>query len=411
MARRRYVAGLDLGSSKVAVIVAELRDDGVPVITGVGTSTSLGMKRGVVVDIERTVRSIQEAVERAERMSGVPVKSVYINISGAHVGTCNNRGVIAVSREDKEITQEDVDRVMEAARVMNIPSDREIVHVLPRQFIVDGYDGVRDPVGMMGVRLEVEAQIVTGAVTSIQNVLRSVYRAGLDVEDVVLAALASGEAVLQPAEKELGVVVVDIGAGTTDLAIFEQGSLWYASVIPVGGEHITSDLAVGLRTPINQAESVKLEYGRALASMVPDDAYVVISGIGGSSRREVSQKTVSTIIEARAQEIADLIAAEIQKSGYSRVIPGGLVVTGGSSELPGFLDLLSQRLDMPVRKGVPLGVAGMIDAVSSPSLACAVGLTMFAGRQLFSKGPRSDSYYDEDQSLLSRIIGYFKSLF
>ncbi|HHV80012.1 MAG TPA: cell division protein FtsA [Firmicutes bacterium] len=410
MARRRYVTGLDLGSSKVSAVVAELREDGLPVIAGVGTSTSAGMKRGVVVDIERTVKSIAEAVERAERMSGVPVKSAYINISGAHVGTCNNRGVIAVSREDKEITQEDVDRVMEAARVINIPSDREIVHVLPRQFVVDGYEGVRDPVGMMGVRLEVEAQIVTGAVTSIQNVLRSVYRAGLQVDDVVLAALASGEAVLQPAEKELGVVVVDIGGGTTDLAIFEQGSLWYAGVIPIGGEHITNDLAVGLRTPINQAESVKVRYGKALASLVPDDAYITVTGVGGSSKREASQKTVCTIIEARAQEIAEMIGAEIQKSGYSRIIPGGLVVTGGCSELPGFIDLLSERLDMPARKGTPGGVAGLVDAASSPSLACAVGLVIFASKQLGSKEPGGE-VLSEDESFMGRVVNFFRSLF
>lgn len=410
MARRQYVTGLDLGSSKVSAVVAELGEDGVPIIAGVGSSASVGMKRGVVVDIERTMKSIAEAVERAERMSGVPIKSAYISISGAHIGTCNNRGVIAVSREDKEITQEDVDRVMEAARVMNIPSDREIVHVLPRQFLVDGYDGVRDPVGMMGVRLEVEAQIVTGAVTSIQNVLRSVYKAGLQVDDVVLGALASGEAVLQPAEKELGVVVVDIGGGTTDLAIFEQGSLWYAGVIPVGGEHITSDLAVGLRTPINQAEGVKLEYGKAMASMVPDDAYITISGVGGSSKREVSQKTVCTIIEARVQEIADMVAQEIQKSGYSRVIPGGLVVTGGCSELPGLIELLSERLDMPARKGAPGGVSGLVDAASSPALACAVGLVIFAGRQLCSK-ESGGAALDEDESFFGRIVNFFRSLF
>ncbi|NPV71626.1 MAG: cell division protein FtsA [Firmicutes bacterium] len=405
---RDFVVGLDVGTGKVAAVVAQV-GQGAPNIIGVGVAPSTGMRKGVVVDIEGTARSVQEAVGRAERMAGVTASSVYLSISGAHIQSFNNRGVVAVTADDKEITEADVQRVIEAARVFNLSSDREIIHVLPREFIVDGYDGVRDPVGMMGVRLEVEAQIVTGAVTSVQNLLRSIYKAGLEVEDVVLAPLASGEAVLQAAEKDLGVVVVDMGAGTTDVAIFEQGSLWYAGVIPLGGDHITNDVAVGLRTPVTQAEKIKIDDGTVLSGDGDADAMVSIPNVGGTGKREVSRKVLASIIEARVREIFGLVEKEIKKSGYPNVIAGGAVLTGGSPQMAGIADLSAEALDLPVRLGMPSGVEGLKDIVSSPPFATAVGLVLFANKDKGRLQAKRDT--KPAGSIFSRVRNAFKDLF
>lgn len=397
-----------MGTGKVAAVVAQLEQEA-PNIIGVGVATNRGMRKGVVVDIEGTARSVQEAVGRAERMAGVTAKSVYLSVAGAHIASFNNRGVVAVTAEDKEITEADVQRVIEAARVFNLPSDREIIHVLPREFIVDGYDGVRDPVGMMGVRLEVEAQIVTGAVTSVQNLLRSIYKAGFEVDDVVLSPLASGEAVLQAAEKDLGVAIVDIGAGTTDVAIFEQGSLWYAGVVPLGGDHITSDVAVGLRTPVTQAEKIKIDYGAAMAEDARDDAMVSIPNMGGTGKREVSQKMLTSIIEARTREIFGLVANEIKKSGYPSVVPGGAVLTGGGASMTGVVDLCERALDMPVRLGTPRGVEGLKDIVSSPAFATSVGVVLFASRDRTRMQTKRET--KTGGSVFGRIRSVFRELF
>ncbi|MCR4399012.1 MAG: cell division protein FtsA [Firmicutes bacterium] len=407
MPPRDFVVGLDVGTSKVAAVVAQL-DQGTPTVIGVGVAPNTGMRKGVVVDMEGTARSVQDAVGRAERMAGVTAKSVHLSISGSHIASFNNRGVVAVTAEDREITESDVQRVIEAARVFSLPSDREVIHVLPREFVVDGYDGVKDPVGMMGVRLEVEAQIVTGAVTSVQNLLRSVYKAGFEVDDIVLSPLASGESVLQAAEKELGVAVVDVGAGTTDVAIFAQGSLWYAAVVPVGGDHITNDVAVGLRTPTNQADRIKIEYG-FIGEEGDADASVTISTMGGIGKREVPLKLLSSIIEARAREIFGLVSKELKKSGYPSVIPGGAVLTGGSSQMKGMAGLCAQVLDMPVRLGSPEGVEGLRDIVSGPAFATAVGLVLFAGKDRARTQSRKDSR--ADGSFLGRVRKAFRELF
>lgn len=408
MPRRDFVVGLDIGTSKVAVVTALASEDGQVNVIGVGTSPSTGMKKGVVVDIDGTVKSIASAVEQANRMAGVDIKSVYVSVTGAHVSSVNNRGVVAVGREDKEIMQEDVDRVMEAARVLNIPSDREIIHVLPREFVVDGYDGVRDPVGMMGVRLEVEAQIVTGAVTSMQNLLRAVYKAGLEVDDVVLAPLASGEAVLNPAERELGVAVIDMGAGTTDVAIFEKGSLWHASVLPLGGDYITNDIAVGLRTPTTQAEKIKIQYGASRVSMVPEDVSFDLPTVGGTKEKSVSRATLAGIIEPRVQEILMMVDRELKKAGYGSVLPGGAVLTGGSSLLPGMSEYAGEVLDLPTRVGAPAGVGGLKDVVSSPAYATAVGLVLFAARERSKSSPRQK---ESQGGLFDRIRAWFREFF
>lgn len=381
MARRAYAAGLDVGTSKVAMVIGAPAHDGGVDIIGVGTSPAAGMRRGVVVDIDATVQSITDACEKAERMAGLKVKSVYVGAGGPHMTTINNRGVVAVSRPDREITEDDQARVMEAARVLSVPADREIVHVLPRQFIVDGYDGVKDPVGMMGVRLEVEALIVTGAVSSLQNIMRCVFRAGLQVDELVLSTLAAGEAVLHPAERELGVMLVDMGAGTTQVALYGEGSLWQATVVPLGGAHITNDIAVGLRTPVQQAEAIKVTHGRAQGSGEDDDAWLGVPGTAGSSQRQVSRRILNTIIEARVQEILDLVAQQLKFLGYPQALPAGAVFTGGASALQGMVELAEARLTMPVRTGAPVLSGGLDDIVRDPALATAVGLVMRALQQ------------------------------
>jgi len=378
--KRDLVVGVDIGTSKVAAIVGEVRREGSCDIIGFGACPSTGMRKGVVVDIDGISRSITEAVEKASRMAGVEVRSAFISISGSHLASLNNRGVVAVARDDREIVPEDVERVLDAARVINIPSDREIVHVLPREFVVDGYDGVKDPVGMLGVRLEVEAHVVTGAITSIQNLLKGVYKAGLEVDDLVVSSLASGEAVLLPAERELGALVLDMGGGTTDLSIFERGNPWYTAVVPVGGDHVTSDLAVGLRTPLPQAEQIKLQHGRARPSEETADELVEVGNVGGTSSHQVSAHVVASIIEPRLQDIFGLVKREMHKAGFSQQPAGGAVLCGGCALLPGIAEMASEELGLPVRVGKPSGVGGLVDLASSPACATTVGLLLYALR-------------------------------
>jgi len=378
--RRDLAVGIDVGTSKVAAIVGEVRRDGTCDIIGFGVTPSAGMRKGVVVDIEGVSRAVADAAQKAGRMAGVEIKSAYVSISGSHLSSLNNRGVVAVARDDREITAEDVDRVLDAARVLNIPADREIVHVVPREFVVDGYDGVRDPVGMLGVRLEVEAHVVTGAVTSIQNLLKGVARAGLQVEDLVVSSLASGEAVLLPAERELGVLVLDIGGGTTDLGIFERGNPWYSAVVPVGGDHVTGDLAIGLRTPPPEAERIKLEHGRARPCPEADDDVFEVPNVGGTGTRQMSGSVVAQIIAPRLQELFALVKQQIGRSGRAGQIPGGVVLCGGCALLPGIGEMAEEELQMPARVGTPAGLGGLVDLVSSPAFATTVGLLLYATR-------------------------------
>lgn len=409
MARRNILAGLDVGTSKVAVVIADVDEQGSASIIGYGLSASRGIRKGVVVDIEATVAGITEALDRAQRMAGIKVKSVYVGIAGAHIASTNNRGVIAVAREDKEITPDDVERAIDAARVVTVPPDREIVHVIPREFIVDGNDGIRDPVGMLGLRLELYAHIVTGSVTSIQNLLRSVYRAGLEVDEVILAPLASGEAVVLPAERDLGVVLADVGGGTTDVAIFTSGSLWFASTLPIGGEHITKDLAVGLRTPIPDAERLKVEHGLALAADARDEVMIDVPSMGGNVPRQVSERLVATIIEPRIQEIFHLIGREIRRSGYEGMIPGGLVLTGGTALLRGAAELAARELDLSVRVGTPRDLGGMNDIAGNPLFATAVGIVRYAGRM--GNQTRTAPRVAALGTAVNRLRGWFKDFF
>lgn len=378
MGKRRLVAGLDIGMTKVLVLVGEIQGNGQVGIVGVGTSPSRGMRRGVVVDIESAVRSIQEAVEKAQRMCGHPLRSFYLSVSGEHINSYRNRGIVAVSGKDRGITQADVDRVLEAVRVINVPSDREIVHVLPHEFVVDGYEGVRDPVGLMGSRLEVEAQIVTGVTTALQNLFRSVERAGFDVEEVILASLAAAESVLMQDEKELGVALADIGGGTTDLVIYERGSMTHSATLPVGGEYITMDIAVLLRTSLAQAEVVKIDYGQAQSESVENGKMFPVPNVAGQGIQQVSAKDLAEIIEARLCEILATLGSALKDAHGGHRLPSGLVLTGGVAATKGLADLAMDELDLPVRIGKPDNLGSLQDMATLPSFATGVGLLLLA---------------------------------
>jgi len=344
-----------------------------------------------VVDLEKTVGSIQRAVEEAERMAGIPVKGVHAGIAGDHIRSINSRGVIAVSRKDNEIGPADVDRVVEAAKAIAIPMDREIIHVIPQEFIVDDQEGIKDPVGMSGVRLEAEVHIITGAVTSAKNICRAIQRAGFKVYDLVLEPLASSHAVLGRDERDLGVALLDIGGGTTDVAVFFEGSIRHTAIIPFGGSNVTNDIAIGLRTPIDKAEAIKIQHGCALASLVPADETITVSGVGGRSDREISRHVLASMIEPRMEEIFTLANKEVKKNHFAELLGGGVVLTGGTSLMPGVVELAEQVFEMPVRLGVPQGVGGLSANVADPRFSTGVGLVLHAakpeGRELVSVGP------------------------
>jgi cell division protein FtsA len=381
-------------------------------IVGVGNAPSRGLRRGVVVNIDATVEAIKHAVAEAEQMAGAEVARVYAGVAGGHIRSLNSRGVVAVSSREREVTAADVERAVEAARAINVPQDREIIHVLPQTFMVDDADGVREPIGMSGVRLEVEVHIITAAVTSIQNVVRSVNRAGLAVQDVVLEPIASAEAVLFPDEKELGIVLIDIGGGTTDMALFRDGAVWHTAVLPLGGDHITNDVAVGLRTPMSDAESLKKRYGCALTAMVAAEETVDVPSVGGRKPRQLSRQVLSEIIQPRVEEIFTLVARELTKSGFADAATAGVVVTGGSSIMEGVPELAEAVFDQPVRRGVPAAVGGLADIVRSPIYATGVGLALYGARRQTSGAPPLDP---NDGAFLTRIgrrlAGWFGEIF
>jgi cell division protein FtsA len=378
MADGPIYAGLDIGTTKITAIVAEADGDTIRII-GVGSAPSDGLKRGVVVNLERTVRSIQHAVQEAERIAGRSVKSVSAGIAGDHIRGINSRGVIAVSRKDSEIRAVDVARVVEAAKAVAIPADREILHVLPQQYVVDDQDGIRDPTGMSGVRLEAEVHIITGAASACRNVLRAAERAGLQVDELVLEPLASAAAVLRPDEKDLGVAILDIGGGTTDIAVFYEGSVRHTAVIGLGGANVTNDLAIGLRTPVERAEQLKLDAGCALTSMVRPDETVRVPSVGGRPDRDISRHMLAMMIEPRVEEIFAHANKEIRKNHMgAELLGGGVVLTGGASLLAGMTELAEQVFDLPVRRGAPMGFSGHEETVSDPRYATGVGLAMHA---------------------------------
>jgi cell division protein FtsA len=379
MSQTRTYVGLDIGTTKISAIIAEVEPETRDIkIVGVGVSPSEGLRRGVVVNLEKTVASIARAVEEAERMAGVQVKGVYAGIAGDHIRSINARGVIAVSRKGNEISQADVDRVVDAAKAVAIPMDREIIHVIPQEFIVDDQDGIKDPIGMSGVRLEAEVHIITGAVTSAKNICKSITRAGLKVHDLVLEPLASSHAVLGPDERDLGVALLDIGGGTTDVAVFFEGAIRHTAIVPLGGASVTNDIAIGLRTPIDQAERIKLEHGAGLVSMVGPLEKLTVTGVGGRGDREISRSQLASMIEPRMEEIFTLANKEVKKNHFADLLGAGVVLTGGTSLLPGAVELAEQIFEMPVRRGVPSGLSGLMENVRDPRHSTGVGLILHA---------------------------------
>ena len=376
---RTYV-GLDIGTTKISCIVADQNGGTELRVVGVGNAPSEGLRRGVVVDLEKTVASIQRAVDEAERMAGIPIKGVSAGIAGDHIRSINSRGVIAVSRKGNEIGPADVERVVEAAKAIAIPMDREIIHVIPQEFIVDDQDGIQDPIGMSGVRLEAEVHIITGAVTSAKNICRSIQRAGLKVHDLVLEPLASSHAVLGPDERDLGVVLLDLGGGTTDVAVFFEGSIRHTAIIPFGGANVTNDIAIGLRTPIDKAEAIKIQHGCALAALVPATQMVTVNGVGGRSDRQISRHVLASMIEPRMEEIFALANKEVKKNHFAELLGGGVVLTGGTSLMAGVVELAEQVFEMPVRLGLPQGVSGLSANVCDPRCSTGVGLVLHAAQ-------------------------------
>lgn len=380
MRKPRVIAGLDVGTTKVCALIGEVTPTGVDVI-GIGQHPSRGLRKGMVVNIDSTVEAIKRAVREAEQMAGIEIESVYASIGGGHLRGVNSQGVVAVQGRNREVSAADVQRVIEVARDVPLPPDREILHVLTQAFGVDEQDGVREPVGMLGSRLGVEVHLVTGAVAAVQNVVRSVNRAGLTVQDVILQPLASAESVLTPDERELGVVVIDIGGGTTDVVLFREGAVWHTVVIPLGGDHITNDIAVGLRTPPPDAEELKKHYGCAQTALVVEEETVEVPSIGGRKPRVLSRQTLSRIIQARVEEIFTLVARGIAQAGLEDAPTAGVVVTGGATMMEGVPELAESVFDLPVRPGMPKWVGGLYDHVEKPTFATAVGLLLIGARR------------------------------
>ena len=407
MARKEhYLVGLDVGTSKMAAIVAEALEDGGLDIIGIGVVEARGIRRGVVVNLEAAVESIKKAVEDAELTAGVEIDSVHLGLSGAHLKAFNSRGVVAVAGKNREITREDVRRAIDAAKGVALPAGREILHVLPQDFVVDEQDGIGAPVGMTGTRLEVNVHVVTGSTSSTQNIVACVNRAGVAVVDTVIEQLAASESVLTADERELGVALVDIGGGTTDLAIFERGSLWHTGVVTMGGDHFTNDIAVGLRTPIPDAEKTKRRFGCALSSLVDEDETIEVASVGGREPRVMSRRILSEILQPRAEEILHALWDEIRRAGYERSLHSGLVLCGGGALLDGMAEIAEQIFDLPIRRGCPVDVGGLTDHVNSPSFATGVGLVRYAHRNQMREQARLVGV-----GALGTLAGRFKGLF
>lgn len=372
------VVGLDIGTTKICALVGELADDGSIDIRGIGTSPSYGLRKGVVVNIESTVTSIKRAVLEAQTMANHQISAVYAGIAGGHIRGINSHGIVAV--RDHEVSQDDIERVIDAAKAVAIPIDREVIHVLPQDYVIDDQDGIKEPLGMSGVRLECKVHIVTGAVTSAQNIVKCAQRCDINVSDIVLEQLASSYAVLSEDEKELGVALIDIGGGTTDIAIFLNGSLHHTSVIAIGGQHFTNDIAIGLRTPQESAEIIKKRYGTASIQSDYSDEVFEVPSIGNRPDRMLKRKILAEILEPRVRETFEMIAHEIHRARLTELLTSGIVITGGSSLLPGMVEIAEEVLGLPVRLGIPRGVGGLMDVVKSPIYATAVGLVLYGAK-------------------------------
>ncbi len=404
MSKSDLIVGLDLGTTKISAVVGEMTFDGVDIV-GIGTSPSTGLRKGVVVNIEQTVQSIKKALEEAELMAGCEIRSVYAGIAGSHIKGFNSHGVIAV--KGGEVNSRDVDRVLDAAKAVAIPLDREVIHILPQEYIVDDQRGIADPLGMAGVRLEVKVHIVTGAVSSAQNIVRSCHRSGLDVSDIVLESLASSKAVLTEEEKEIGVVLIDIGGGTTDVAIFENDSIRYTSVIAIGGANLTNDIAFGLRTPMLAAEKIKIRHGCAMADMLQGDENIEVPSVGGRASRKLSRHVLAEICEPRMEELFLLVDQELNRSGYKNSVGAGVVLTGGAALIEGAQELAEQIFNMPTRTGYPRKVGGLKDVVDNPMFATAVGVLIYGAE----KESSDNQFRIRDKNMFNRILNKMRKWF
>ena len=408
MAKRdSIVVGLDIGTTKICAIVGEVKQEGLEII-GIGTHPSKGLRKGVVVNIDSTVQSIRKAIEEAELMAGCEINMVYVGIAGGHIKGFNSHGVIAV--KDREINKADIDRVIEAAQAVTIPTDREVIHVIPQEYILDQQDCIQEPLGMSGTRLEAKVHIVTAAVASAQNIVKSVNKAGLAVADIVLQQIASSEAVLGQDEKDLGVALVDIGGGTTDIAVYHNGTIKHTAVISLGGNQITGDIAVGIRTPSEEAEKIKKKFGCCMTSMIDKNETIEVPSVGGRKPRIVSRQILGEIIEPRVEELFQLVNQEITKSGYDSVITSGIVLTGGTAIMDGMLELAEQIFNLPVRRGLPSGIGGLIDVVKSPMYSTGVGLVLYGKKHsttvMFERGDKQIF-----NKLFDRMKGWVKEFF
>lgn len=412
MGRDEMIAGIDIGTVKVCTVIGELGEDGQIEIIGIGTAPSLGVKKGVIVDLEQAIQSVKQSIENSERMAGTRINSAFISIAGSHIESLNSKGVIAISGEYPEITEKDIEKVIEAAKAGIISPERELIHTLSREFVVDGQGGIIDPLGMSGTRLGCKVHIITGSITAVQNLIKCIEGARIDIEEIIFGTLASSNAILSNAEKDLGALLVDIGAGTTEIAIFVEGGLAYSAVIPVGGNHITNDLAIGLRTSIDEAEKIKITYGSAVENNVSPERVVEISSINGKEKHPVSKKYLVDIIEPRVSEIFSLVRNEVKKSGYYDMIPGGVIITGGSSLLPGISEISEQILNLPTRLGRPHYNGELADMVSDPSYSAAIGLLSYATEKYsFRRSYKLSTRKTGLRNIFGRIIGWLKDFF
>jgi cell division protein FtsA len=400
----KYIVALDIGTSKVCVLVGEINDRNQIEIIGKGTSPMKGTRRGNIINLDQAVDAVKKAVDEAEVMAGLQIESVYVGVSGDHIRSVNSRGVVSVMGKHKEISREDIDRVIEASKSINIPAELELLHVIPREFVVDGQDGIHDPLGMTATRLEANVHIVTGARTHDQNVLTAVNKAGIAVQELVLEQLAAGEAVLTQDEREMGVLLMDLGAGTTDYAVFLEGNVVHTNVLPVGAGHFTSDISVVLRTPMEDAERIKKRYGCALSSLVTEDDPIEVPTVGGRAPKILSRQELTGILEPRAAEIAKLVYRDLEKVGLEKEIRSGVVLVGGGAEMDGMVEIAEQIFDQSARKGVPRGLGGLSDTVAGPEWAAAAGLLLWGFRTeaKVRRRPRKG---------LAKVADSFKQLF
>jgi len=405
---KRMIVGLDIGTSKVVAIVGEIGPDGGVEIIGIGSHPSRGMKKGVVVNIESTVQSIQRAVEEAELMAGCQIQAVYAGIAGSHVKSLNSHGIVAI--KEREVGHGEVDRVIDAAKAVAIPADQRILHVLPQEFIIDDQEGIKEPIGMSGVRLEAKVHLVTGAVSAAQNIIKCVRRCGLEVDDIILEQLASSYSVLTEDEKELGVCLVDIGGGTTDIAVFTEGAIRHTSVIPIAGDQVTNDIAVALRTPTQNAEEIKVKYACALRTLTNAEETIEVPGVGDRPSRRLARQTLAEVVEPRYEELLGLVQAELRRTGFEDLVAAGVVLTGGSAKMEGVGELAEEVFHMPVRIGTPQGVSGLADVVRNPIHSTGVGLLLF-GREHEATGGAGLVAEEGTRGVWERMKAWFNGQF